>query len=81
MNDHLMRALSACGQILQKNPGRSQIPVRKNGPETPPLDMLDSTVAEVALERPMVGVHIRRTDKVISSINPTTYSKTLNIRK
>ena len=39
------------------------------------LDMLESTVAGFGLERPMVGVHIRRTDKVDNSRNPTTTKK------
>ena len=47
----------------------------------PPLlpDMLESTVAGFGLERPMVGIHIRRTDKVSRSLNikqePTLISK------
>ena len=42
--------------------------------------MLESTVARFGMERPLVGIQIRRTDKVGRLRNPTTYSKTLNIR-
>ena len=34
-------------------------------------DMLESTTAGFGVERPLVGVQIRRTDKVYSSRNPT----------
>ena len=50
----------------------------------PPLlpDMLESTVAGFGLERPMVGIHIRRTDKVSSSLNfkPRTNVKIMHFR-
>ena len=35
---------------------------------TPLVDMLQSTVNGFGMERPMVGIHIRRTDKVNKSM-------------
>ena len=35
---------------------------------TPLVDMLQSTVNGFGMERPMVGIHIRRTDKVHKSM-------------